>query len=358
MLHRRGIRTVLLFVTTALVVVGAAIPAEAQTGDTLTDHIEATIVVAPADDPISRSTDTIVVAPDAVWVNGHRSGTVTRVDPETNQVVAKIDVPVPGCTAGMGCWGLGGIAANRRSVWVQNLEASALVHIDPKTNEVVGSIPAPALRTMISAPLLDGTDVWAVLDRADGTIARVSGETHAVTKTIAVSATELAPLARQGHDLWVSVVDADTGDHRFHRYDIRTGKKVLDLRDPVGAYPTDYGAVVAGGDLWLTPNPWTRLVRIDGATGEQISEYDFGRGLITQHVAGGGAMWVRRTAPSAGMFERAPWVPQTLERIDLKTDKQSTITLPAAENPSGLAYGHGSLWVGDWSAGAVYRAAL
>ncbi len=358
-MHRSPPRWVVVtaLVLGALATGGTGAGAAGSAEGTFSDHVEATVLVAPSDDPVSRSLTNIAAAPNGVWVVGHRSGIVTRIDPTTNEVAATIDVPVPGCVPG-GCSGLTFIGADRRSVWVANMETLSWVHIDPRTNEIVGSVPAPALVDTLAPPLLDGSDMWAVLDRAAGAIARVSGRTHEVTKTIAVDAPVFEVLARQGHDLWVATSDPATGAANLRRYDTRTGEVVLDVPDPIGGRTISYRGLIAGGDLWVSPNLTTRVVRIDGETGGTVADLDFGSGIAAYLGTGDGAVWMRHTTTPEGAPNTMPWTPQHLQRIDLRTNEVSPIALPDAEWQSGVAHTRGSLWVGDWTAGVVYRTDL
>ncbi len=63
----------------------------------------------------------------AVWVLNQGDGSVSRIDPATNKVVATIEVGVPG--------GGGDIAVGEGSVWMTAFE-HLLSRIDPSTNMV------------------------------------------------------------------------------------------------------------------------------------------------------------------------------------------------------------------------------
>ena len=96
-------------------------------------------------DPESeRVTSTIAVGPtprflaageNGVWTLNQGDGTVTRIDPATNRVVASIDVHMPG--------GGGDIAAGAGRVWVRG-KGVLLAVIDPATNQVVEVLGPPA----------------------------------------------------------------------------------------------------------------------------------------------------------------------------------------------------------------------
>jgi YVTN family beta-propeller protein len=64
----------------------------------------------------------------AVWTLNQGDGSVSRIDPKTNKVVATIEVGVPG--------GGGDIAVGEGSVWVTSFEFP-ISRIDPSTNQVV-----------------------------------------------------------------------------------------------------------------------------------------------------------------------------------------------------------------------------
>ena len=73
----------------------------------------------------------------AVWVGSNTDSTVTRIEPDTRMKVAEIDVrrdpPYES--------GLFGVATGARSVWALNRSTREVVRIDPRTNEVVARIP-------------------------------------------------------------------------------------------------------------------------------------------------------------------------------------------------------------------------
>jgi streptogramin lyase len=79
----------------------------------------------------------------SVWVSSGYYGTLSRIDPQTGEVVANIDVDR----------GAGDIAADESSgaVWVAGVSTSddereneKLSRVDPETNRVAAGIPIPA----------------------------------------------------------------------------------------------------------------------------------------------------------------------------------------------------------------------
>ena len=78
--------------------------------------------------PVGKAPRFIAAGGGAVWTLNQGDGSVSRIDPKTNKVVATIEVGVPG--------GGGEIAVGEGSVWVTAFEFP-LSRIDPSTNTVV-----------------------------------------------------------------------------------------------------------------------------------------------------------------------------------------------------------------------------
>ncbi len=78
----------------------------------------------------------MTVTDDAVWVLDNVDGTVSRVDPDTDEVVATVTVSA-GSVEG------GDIAAGEGSVWARTTEELA-TEVDAQTNEVVRVLGPPA----------------------------------------------------------------------------------------------------------------------------------------------------------------------------------------------------------------------
>ena len=88
--------------------------------------------------------------PGGVWVRGV-GGPVWRVDPAAGRVVAAVPIPGPGERPG-------GIAVTREAVWVSDPDNAALVRIDPRRNRLTGGrVPADGEDLTVDA---DGV-VWA-----------------------------------------------------------------------------------------------------------------------------------------------------------------------------------------------------
>jgi streptogramin lyase len=154
---------------------------------------------------------------ESIWVGSCGTPSVTRIDPETAQVVATVRVPVDDLLEESS------VAAGEQDVWVLSRSSGKLVKIDPKVNKVAATFAQPAGAGAIRAAFgalwvtvpdrntllrLDPTTgatvaevtvgggprflavgeggVW-VLNQADGSVTRVDPATNTVVATVVVS---------------------------------------------------------------------------------------------------------------------------------------------------------------------------
>ena len=153
----------------------------------------------------------VVAAPDAIWVAVGLDG-IVRIDPSTNNVVARIH---PGGSVTRVARGLG-------AVWALDLFGERLLRIDPRTNRVVRSIRVGPLP---SAVAVGHRLVW-VASQLASTVAGIDPRSGQVEKLARFAAGELWPgaLAVGPAGVWVvtaagnevSVFDPETMTFR-HR---------------------------------------------------------------------------------------------------------------------------------------------
>lgn len=134
--------------------------------DATTNEVTGTFAV-----PISSGSEgSFAVTDSGVWVitnnGGTSSGTLSRVDPTTGQVVA--DIPVAADSHG--------IAAAGAFVWVSSSAGNSVTQVDPRTNIVVATIPVDKGPRFIAGG--EG-GVWA-LCQGTGTVAHIDAETGAL----------------------------------------------------------------------------------------------------------------------------------------------------------------------------------
>jgi virginiamycin B lyase len=122
--------------------------------DAKTNRLIATIPIG-----VANSEGGIVASPDAVWMCSDIKGTLARIDPATNKVVAEIAV-APGSVAPVYADG---------AIWVSSPEKSVVTRVDAKTNAVTDTIEVGPKPRFITA---GAGSVWT-LNQGDGTVSRV-----------------------------------------------------------------------------------------------------------------------------------------------------------------------------------------
>jgi YVTN family beta-propeller protein len=139
----------------------------------------------------------MVLARGALWFLSGDT-TLSRIEPRTGQVEARIRYK------GFAGVGPAFVAADSEAVWVYG--GGALTRIDPESNEIVSSVEITA-----SGPIAAGLgSVW-VADRQNNQVLQVApesvlGSAPSVVRTIAVGGTPIGVAAGAG-SLWVAVAD-------------------------------------------------------------------------------------------------------------------------------------------------------
>jgi hypothetical protein len=220
-------------------------------------------VVLRVDPRTKRVVDRISVDPSSglafghgsVWVTSASYGTVSRIDPQTGEVAAKIEVGR----------GAGDIAVDESSgaVWVAGLhlprtsgaysEYNKLSRVDPETNRVVAEIPirADSRDGGASSVAVGEGAVW--VQSVDGRLLKVDPATNEFVAMVSVGEWSYPPtphLAVYGGGVW-TMVQAE--EFRLVRVDPRTMHIVAykDIRpfDIVAAAP---GLAAGGGYIWFS----------------------------------------------------------------------------------------------------------
>jgi virginiamycin B lyase len=143
--------------------------------------------------PVGRQPTTVVIGQGAVWVANKLDNSLSRIDPQTNRVVATLRVAQPQ-----------DIALGFGAVWVSSERSGTVLRIDPRTNSatpirVAGKPNAIAV----------GADAVWVKNSDRRTIQRIDPQTDTVTATLPV-ASGLYGLAVDDHWLWTVDFPGDT----------------------------------------------------------------------------------------------------------------------------------------------------
>jgi YVTN family beta-propeller protein len=143
------------------------------------------------------------VGDGSLWVINHDDGTLTRIDAETSQVIANIQLPAEPHR----------VAFGEGAVWVGNWHDFSVSRIDPQTDQVVGE-PIPIGYHTGNIAAGDG-NVWVTSDyrgvqafpapfQGHTVLIRIDPETDKVVETISLGSYPVDVEATEGA-VWVSI---------------------------------------------------------------------------------------------------------------------------------------------------------
>jgi YVTN family beta-propeller protein len=264
----------------------------------------------------------IAASADATWVTSEPDGTLTRLDPESGEVVGK---PIE-----LGA-GISGVAVGEGSVWVTDPPFGELLRVDPASGEVsqridVGGHPG--------AVAYGGYRVW-VADLDGRGITAVNAKGGRVFKRGIAPHEAPLRLATGGGGLWVAIADTN----RIRRVDESTA--TTSGATIVGANPA--GVTVAGGRVWVANSGSGTVTAVDLQTRTALgAPIDVGSqpGGID---AGSDLVWVALTGEDA------------VARIALESGEREGAPIEVGPEPGAVAVGKTAVWVADNGDGTVTR---
>jgi hypothetical protein len=270
----------------------------------------------------------VAVGKGAIWVSGF--GTMTRVEPSTDRVVAAVKTP--------GTKDYSQVAVGLGAVWV-TADGGRLYRIDPNSDRVVATI-------LVEGPIqgveTGGGSVWLTRPtEGDGELIRVEPATNRVTGApIEVGPGPIAALYGFGA-VWVT----NSSPSSVVRVDPSTGT----------VSTTGFtGRVAAGyGSLWATSDD--SVVRADPKTGHQTATVRVPR---AQAVAvGQGRVWVLASPTSSSPTLFYP-VKNTAALWEIDPMNNRIVGRPLrldALQPIALAAGGRAVWVAAYDSGTITR---
>lgn len=296
--------------------------------------VAATIRVGPRGQVVS-----VVYAAGSVWVSGYndRGDHVLRIDPETNDVVARIPAAISTCSAG-GC----GIAFGEGAIWTTGAglttggdRDAVLQRIDPSTNNVTLTVGLDGVYAFDVAVESNGVWVSVFHDlHTPAEVVRVDPDTGSVVARIPLRTVDARDVSAAGAGIWVLEYKvthlADGGlynGYTYARIDPSTNKVVATV--------PRFGVTSPAGDVvWGTR--WQGLeasvVRLDPVTGEQLgSAVPVGR-RINLLGAGNGGVWF--SLKRGGVVH--------LERFEPATDSVDVSLAGVA--PQDIAFSDSTIW--------------
>lgn len=189
---------------------------------------------------IADSEGGLAVSPDSVWIMTDKNGTLARIDPANNKVVAEIYVARDSFT----------VAFGEDAVWVTSTGGNLVSRIDPQTNLVTDTIPVGKAPRFLA--IGEGA-VWT-LNQGDGSVSRIDPKTKKVVATIEVGVPgEGGDIAAGEGSVWATSFDIP-----ISRVDPATNKVVQQFTGPGG------DALRVGlGSVWLSNYKAGTVWRLD-----------------------------------------------------------------------------------------------
>lgn len=244
---------------------------------------------------IPANSGALAVGEGAVWATSDAVPILTRIDPGTNAVVARVRITSKNvCTEMPGS--CGEAAAGNGALWIARLSDDSVLRIDPGDNSLAATIPVGAQPEGIATT--PGA-VW-VVNKGGPSVSRIDPATNAVVATVRIG--------------------------------------------PVEACCSDHIAIAAGaGAVWVTVPNADSIVRIDPGTNTVVARVHLSQQPCAFLAAGEGTVW------SAGGHCTG-----SVMRINGRTNRQAG-ALTEMSAPIGVAVGFGSVWVADLEARQIVR---
>lgn len=265
---------------------------------------------------------------ESVWNANARGSSLSRIDVDANTESAQIATGATPIT----------LTVLGDSLWVSvigdeqgDVDQNALQRVDPETNEVVDSWPVPIFHnTAAGGGLLWAFDSVTLLQAVDPGTGEIVGTVDVgnSVQSIAADETTVWGVNTSGDVWWV-----DMG-----QMDVVGGVELDDLipgRTRITVIPK--GAAVA----------YEGVLAIVDRSAESLEIVDMpGLRNVNELVYAQGALWLSGTLDSGGVL------------LEIDADTGAVIdTFQLGPEPAGVAFGAGSIWVGDQVENVVIRLA-
>lgn len=269
--------------------------------------------------------DWMVVTDDAVWISNDKINAVQRIDPRSNTVVAKIDLPAPPCS---------GLAFGFGSVWVPLAGTPrSLARVDPSTNRIAAILPFGTADDE-GGIAAGGDSLWIVSDQ-QGTLLRIDPAANSLRQKISIAPGSYNPLFSDGV-IWVTGNESSV----LTAVDAVSGEILAVI--PVGLHPRFLTA--GAGSIWTLNQGDGSVTRVDARSRTVTA-------TIEAHSPGHGGEICFGVSSIWTTVIKVP-----LTRIDGAT-AQVTAQWVGAGGDS-VRFGHDSVWLTDIRRGLLWRIPL
>ena len=264
---------------------------------------------------------------EAAWVSNSPKGTIAKLDPKSNAVLATIETGKRPCS---------GLVAAFGSLWVPNCgERNAagdktLVRVDLKSGAITATIKT-TIGNSEGSIVAGAGSIWLMTDQK-GTIARFDPDTNLVVAEIYVAPGSYG-LAFGEDALWVTSTERGT----VARVDPHTNLVV----DTITVGPSPRFIAAGAGAVWTLNQGDGSVSRIDPKTKKVTATIEVGvPGPGGDIAVGEGSVWVTS-------FEFP------LSRIDPSTN--AVVQQFYGKGGDAIRFGLGSVWLSNLEAGNVWR---
>ncbi len=262
-----------------------------------------------------------IAVDESVWISNYPKGSITRIDPKTNKVLATIAAGAKPCS---------GLATGFGSLWVPNCGDKTVSRVDLKTGEVKATIPTTIADSEGGIAIGAGS-VWLMTDN-QGTLARFDPDTNKVVAEIYLAKGSFVPAFGEGA-VWVTSSQQDL----VTRVNPRTNLVTETIK--VGKKPRFL--TIGEGAVWVLNQGDGSVTRIDPKSNKVIATIEAGvPGDGGDISAGEGSVWVTS-------FEFP------LTRIDPSTNK--VVQQFAGPGGDAIRVGLGSVWLSNLRQQNVWR---
>jgi virginiamycin B lyase len=265
---------------------------------------------------IDGGPDWMAMGQDMVWTNARGQNFVARMDPYTNDVVARVPMPTP-CS---------GLVVAAGTLWAPSCKENVIYRIDTDTNKVVAKVPVGPANSEGGITFGAGA-AWMPTDPKGIAVAKIDPATNKVIATIPVPPGSFTAVFNYGL-VWVSSTESNVVSV------ISPASNQIIASIPVPGAPRFMAA--GEGYVWTLNQKTGTVTKIDPRSKMVVATIDVGLpGTGGDIAAGEGAVWVtQHTVP--------------LTRIDPNTNKVTAQFI----GPGGdaMRVGHGYVWLsnGRW----------
>jgi YVTN family beta-propeller protein len=272
----------------------------------------------------------------AIWVANRSDGTVSRIDPATNAVVAVIQVGDASRSPDQPR--LSDITVGEAYVWVARAAERRVAKIDPATNTVVADIRVSGAPSYIAA---GAGAVW-VSSPTFQKIDRIDPQTH--QRTQIYSGVPLGTIAVGESGVWVAATAPGALLH------ISPATRRIDMTIPIAGAVS--GIVVDAGGAWVRVTAGVRRVNLVGGIASALIDTEAGSifGIGRHGMAGGaGVLWTTGDLAEGSELLAVDTAARAIvARLGLST------AAGVSQHPNALAFTDTAVWVAT-NDGSVIR---